>query len=52
MRECEEKLKSVQLSRASRLDLVAGKSPKAGTRVKHAEKLLHYRTKVLGRPGS
>ena len=42
MRECEEKLRNVQLSKALQLDLATGSrlaSHQRGTRVKHAEEL-------------
>ena len=63
MRECEEKLKSVKKSlkvcnsAGPRDWLAAGKSPKrhmceACREAEESRQLLHYRTKVLGWPGS
>ena len=60
MRECEEKFKSVQLSRASQLDLATGlrlasclnwHMCEACRGAEESCQLLHYRTKVLGWPG-
>ena len=57
---CEEKLKSVQLSRASRLDLAAGSwlasrqswhTCEACREAEESCQLLHYKTKVPGWSG-